>query len=82
MSASCRSCGAGIRWATLPDGKLIPLDAHPVPGGNVAAYLDGRGDLQARVLRADQTPEQHEHTGVSHFTSCPNAGRHRKRDRK
>jgi hypothetical protein len=28
MMATCRVCTAPIRWATDPDGRMIPLDEH------------------------------------------------------
>lgn len=75
----CRSCGAAIVWAVLPSGKAVPLDAQPVVGGNVAAYRDHTGTLQARVLKAGEEPAAVEHRGVSHFATCPNAHEHRRR---
>ena len=32
---TCRSCGAGIRWARTLKGKAIPLDPSPVDDGNL-----------------------------------------------
>lgn len=78
-TARCRSCGRPVRWATMPTGKLNPLDADPDPTGNIAAHLDARGDLHARVLKAGEEPEPHERRGVSHFSSCPQADQHRRR---
>lgn len=78
LSATCGSCGAAIVWATLPTGSRMPLDAKPVLDGNVAAYRDGAGDLLARALKAGEEPAAHEHRGVSHFVTCPNAKQHRR----
>lgn len=52
MAELCRSCDAEIVWAILPSGKAIPLDAQPVPDGNIAALRDHRGNIQARALPA------------------------------
>lgn len=79
MAEHCRSCTAEIVWAVMPSGKLHPVDAKPVPGGNIAAYRDGSGELLARVLKAGEDPEAHELLGSSHFSTCPNADAHRKR---
>lgn len=78
-TARCSSCGRPIRWAAMSSGKLNPLDADPVPDGNVAAHLDDDGNLRARVLKKDEQPLAHERRGRSHFTSCPNAALHRRR---
>lgn len=78
LSATCRSCSSPISWATLPDGKLMPLDAKSVPDGNIAAHRDERGDLQARVLKDGDELVEGERRGVSHFASCPNAAAHRR----
>ncbi len=77
--ARCRSCQQEIVWATMPTGCLNPLDATPTPDGNIAAYRDSAGDLQARVLKAGEEPLTHEHRGVSHFSTCVNADAHRRR---
>lgn len=78
-TASCKSCSKDIVWATLPDGKLIPLDAKPVVDGNLAARRDERGDLVVRYLKAGEQPADGEHRGITHFATCPNAGQHRRR---
>ena len=70
MSA-CRSCGAAVRWEVTAGGRRMPLDAEPVPDGNVVV-VDG----QARVLTSAgaelltlDTPRF-----VSHFATCPQSG--------
>jgi hypothetical protein len=78
-TARCRSCQAEIRWATLPDGKPMPLDANPVDGGNVAVHRHLSGVLYARVLKAGEEPEPHERRGVSHFATCSDAAAFRRR---
>lgn len=73
----CRSCGAPIRWARTRAGKAVPLDAEPADDGNVVLQEDGT----ARVL----TRRQMDGGGVaaprytSHFATCPDAARHRRR---
>lgn len=70
--STCRSCGAEIKWAKTTTGKSIPLDPHPHADGNIelvngVAYVKGRSDDPADVRH------------ISHFATCPNANRHRKR---
>lgn len=78
--ATCRSCGAGIRWAvTATSGALIPLDEHPTDDGNLAVARQGNGDLIARVLKNGEHAGAHERRGTSHFATCPNADQHRRR---
>jgi hypothetical protein len=78
--SECRSCGALVRWAVMPGGKRMPLDADPSPEGTIALHSDG---VQAAVLsRKDLTflnAEERERLYVSHFATCPNAARHRRR---
>jgi hypothetical protein len=52
-TARCRSCGRPIRWATMPSGKLNPLDADPVPvpDGNVAAHFSTCANAEAHRRR-------------------------------
>ena len=76
--ATCRSCGAEIRWAITETGERMPLDADPV--GSVKAGLftitvetvDGEERVEARSVRPARFY-------VSHFATCPNAETHRKR---
>lgn len=79
MSAVCKSCDGSIAWALLPSGKLMPVDAQPVPDGNIAARRDERGDLLARVLKNGDELAEGERRGTSHFATCPNAAAHRRR---
>lgn len=78
-TARCKSCDSPIRWATMPTGKANPLDAEPTPDGNIAAYIDAKGDLRARALTRGEEPEPPERRGTSHFSTCPNAAAHRRR---
>jgi hypothetical protein len=54
-------------------GSRIPLDPEPVPDGNVVLTLHG----EAHVLRAGEAPTGDRY--VSHFTTCPDADRWRRR---
>lgn len=78
MTDTCKSCGADIVWAVTRKGRRIPLDPEPVQGGNVRIEArPGRTMALAVVVNATETG-----THRSHFASCPNAARHRKRERK
>jgi hypothetical protein len=83
--ATCSSCGAKILWAITKNGKRMPLDAEPHPQGNIviddvlpppphtpsAAVLDGHA---LGVAWAAKVPVH-----FSHFVTCPNAAKHRRR---
>ena len=59
----CKSCGAGIIWAETPKGSRMPMDAEPVTSG----FTIEKGKL-VRV-----------HLYESHFATCPNADKHRRK---
>lgn len=85
-TTSCRSCGAAIRWAlTAGDGRAIPLNADPDPGGIIRATgrrsaIDGRPFVE--VLPADAVAmfdEVSDERWTSHFATCPEADEWRRR---
>jgi hypothetical protein len=81
--ATCGSCGAAIRWAITPAGKRMPIDREPVADGNVEITgHTGDGTPRVRVLGKTEigqpTLEGDRPRFVSHFATCPNAGRHRR----
>lgn len=70
----CRSCGASIFWARGKNGKQLPIDAETVPGGNITIEDDPQKGLVAHV----HGKPSGEHAYVSHFATCPQAGKWRK----
>ena len=71
MSA-CRSCQAEILWlANLTTGRRAPIDAQPVPDGNIVVR-GGHYQVLAGQQRQDAIGR-----GVplhtSHFVGCPQA---------
>ena len=79
-TAQCRSCGAPVRWVTMPSGRSAPLDPEPHPDGNVVMVSATRArPLTAnRIAQAGKLPEPRYR---SHFVTCPNASEHRRRSR-
>jgi hypothetical protein len=72
MTDRCRSCDAPIVWALTEKGARMPLDAEPTPAGSLV-LVDG-------IARRPQIGEDVPYLQyVSHFATCPNADRHRKR---
>lgn len=68
--ARCASCRAPIRWFTTPTGNQIPIDESPVLGGNVEME-----DGIVTIVKPE--PEVLRH--ITHFATCPNAARHRRK---
>jgi hypothetical protein len=72
MNTICKSCGAPVRWATLPSGRAAPLDAEPSEDGTIALADDPRF---GSVLRKEQRAKLPAGTLLyrSHFGTCPAA---------
>lgn len=71
---SCRSCGADIEWAEWQDsGKAVPLDVGAVANGNLA-LVGGK----VHRYTADDAKLARDRR-VSHFATCVDADRWRKR---
>jgi len=74
----CRSCGAPMFWVTTAKGKKMPLDSEPVSNG--AFVLDG-DPLESGEQKVKHIGERSEYRGErfsSHFSTCPDADKHRK----
>lgn len=66
----CRTCSAEIRWVRMASGKTMPVDARPSVIGNIEIDAKGVGVV---VPRANSDRDRF----VSHFTTCPDATKHR-----
>lgn len=78
MSA-CRSCGKPVVWAKVQvTGSPIPLDPDPAPNGNIRLHTKPECEVlsQAQIKQAKQDGVA---LYVSHFATCPEANRWRKR---
>ncbi len=73
--ATCKSCGAEIDWAVTKNGKRIPLNAEWTPGGNIV--IDGEG--RAIVVGDDEPGFTGMVRRTSHFATCSNAAKHRRK---
>lgn len=64
----CRSCQAQVTWCELTSGKRMPFDGHPT-------YVKTEHEPETRRLvgHIDSTINQ------SHFATCPDADRWRRR---
>ncbi len=73
----CRSCNASIVWAKTFKGKLMPVDVHPSPDGNVLLYEE-TGLLRAEVQKGDDAKLKWVDYRRSHFATCPAADQWRR----
>lgn len=74
----CRSCGAPIRWVTMDTGSRNPIDPEPSDRGNLDIADPQRAKIVNRA-EAEQRRAAGDELYLSHFASCPHAGRHRRR---
>lgn len=70
----CTSCGAEIEWGVTAKARRIPLDPGTVRRGNVAIV----GTFSNGTHAVDVVPPG-EGDRVSHFATCPDANKHRRR---
>lgn len=78
LPKKCRSCGSEIFWGQMPSGKGMPVDAAPVPHGNIVLLHTPSGGIKVRVLRKDELPPPGAVLRTSHFSTCPNSAQHRR----
>lgn len=79
---SCRSCGAPIAWASTAAGHRMPVDPKPVLDGNVVLDSTGGSTVPRAVVYRPGDPSMPSGDRYkSHFATCPNATKHRKKDR-
>jgi len=96
MTVACRSCGAPVWWAWTTNGKRMPVDAAPTPDGNLMAVDEEGTVLQIEAIDAAVAAGQsstvwvarraHRSVGdlprwTSHFATCPQGPKWRKRDK-
>jgi hypothetical protein len=74
----CRTCDKPIIWAVTSRLRDMPVDAQPVPDGNIR--LEPREGMQP-VARVLSVAEQFGKKSLrkSHFATCPQAERWRRR---
>lgn len=87
--SACAACDRTIRWAISDNDRFLPLDPHPIEGGNVEllddviptakgalhrAKVHGKNPQLELILEAVDTDRY-----VTHFVTCPDADRFRRR---
>ena len=79
---TCRGCGAPIRWIRTQGGKAMPCEPEPVTYWQSATGLYKLIPPNGEVVSASLEGDLQRVTGigyVSHFATCPKAGKFRKR---
>lgn len=76
----CRGCGAPIVWIRTPGGKSMPCDllqvVYRARAGAPGKIVTPNGEVLSADI--DVPPDQATGIGyVSHFETCPQAGRFR-----
>jgi hypothetical protein len=72
--ATCKWCGAPIRWTETTAGRRLPIDPEPVAFGGNVVLLDPENQYPlARVLPKDDSYDGPRF--LAHFTSCKRGGR-------
>lgn len=84
VQGTCRWCGARVLWLrNTTTGKVAPIDAAPVPGGNVSVDLaDCRYQVHGPLeqLQLDPTadaPDARPTLHLNHYATCSNLTRRR-----
>ena len=80
--STCSSCGAEIIWVRVQaSGKAMPIDEWSRPDGNIREV--DRGDEILVEILGRKEAQRLRDEGVplfrSHFATCPNAAKHRRR---
>jgi hypothetical protein len=85
-TGTCRSCAAPIVWTLTTKNRRMPLDPEPVNDGNVVVtgrILAGRDRDTPTILVLRPGEDEHLDADrlryVSHFSSCPDAQKHRRK---
>ncbi len=77
----CRSCGAAVIWTVTHKGRKMPVDAEPVPNGNIR--LRPEGDKVIAEYPGKEHPsllEDDRKRYVSHFATCDHSDEWRKHE--
>lgn len=79
--AICRSCGAEIIWIKMKgSGKAMPCDAKPIPYREVFSNGMKLVTESGEVVQGCFEGTSDKTGYVSHFATCPNANRHRRKN--
>ncbi len=79
----CRSCGRQIMWIKTKAGKNMPCDpeiiTYKAAAGGRERIVTTNGEVRSAELVESGTPGADGFGYISHFATCTNAGRHRRK---
>lgn len=76
---SCKSCRRPIVFLPTKKGRQMPVDPETCDDGNVVMRRWAGGDPVVHILADGEEPLEGEIRYRSHFASCPEADKHRRR---
>lgn len=80
--SKCRSCGKEIIWIKMTSGKSMPCDSEKIsftlahPSDKDALVLV---EPSGKITKGHFDPNGEKIGYTSHFATCPNADKHRKK---
>jgi hypothetical protein len=79
-TGTCRSCGAVIFWMNTTTNSRMPVDFEPAEDGNIRLDSEIEGLVEVLGKKATAAARaKGEKLYRSHYATCPNAAKHRKR---
>lgn len=79
MPRRCRFCRRPLIWADTDQGRRMPVDAHPVPAGNVMLREQGEGKAPLALVVPFGAFAEGEPEYRSHLDTCKRADQWRVR---
>lgn len=83
MPTTCKSCGAVIRWITMPSGKSMPVDYEPVTYWEKPKAKGKIVTPNGMIISCEFSGDLQKATGVGfipHWATCPKAAEHKRRE--
>lgn len=77
--SKCKSCGAEIIFVPTGHGKKMPCDARQIRFDEMVGGPDLVVTLDGEVIRGKISETGAERGYVSHFATCPDADKHRRK---
>lgn len=80
----CRSCGQQVIWIKTAAGKNMPCNpemiTYKIKQGGREKIITPNGEVHsAEIVGSEKLDEATGIGYISHFATCPNGGRHRKK---
>lgn len=80
---SCKSCGQRVIWIRTTAGKNMPCNpemiTYKIKQGGKEKIVTPNGEVHSAEIVESGTSDATGIGYISHFATCPNANRHRKK---